>query len=452
MTGPTRPLFPLGALVLAGALLLGVAGCRTPAGPTPAGPAQPSVPVRPSSPAVPPTQAAVFPVMLGIDVLEAKGFDTVVGKRIGLLTHPAGVNRRGESTIDVLRRAPNVRLVALFGPEHGIYGTDKAGANVADTVDRRTGLPVYSLHGANRKPTKAQLAGLDALVIDLQDIGVRSYTFNVVMRYAMEACFESNVEVIILDRPNPLGGLKVDGPLLDREWFSGVGAFRIPYVHGLTMAELAYYAASTPGALPEIAEAARNRGRLTLVPMRGWRREMRWTETGLPFVPTSQYVQDFAAVVGYAMVGLGCEFSGFTHGIGASYPFRGLGFKGVTAEKLAADLTALRVPGVAFRVLPDPANPRQTGVYAELTDWASWNPTELSFQLMRIASRYNAANPFAKLNADDARSFNIHVGSTAWWTALRRDGARVNLEAFLTDWKTQAAAYQQQTRKYWLYQ
>ncbi|HEY0944195.1 MAG TPA: DUF1343 domain-containing protein, partial [Opitutaceae bacterium] len=230
-------------------------------------------------------------VMLGVDVLEASGFAAVRGKRVGLLTHPAGVNRRGELTIDVLRRAPQTKLVALFAPEHGLYGTEKASAQISDTIDRRTGLPVYSLHGKNRKPSEEQLRGLDALVIDLQDIGVRSYTFNVVMRYAMDSCFLYGVEVIVLDRPNPLGGLKVDGPSLDREWMSGVGAYPIPYIHGLTMGELARFAASQPGVL-DIPEAARLRGRLTIVPMRGWRRAMRWPETGLTYVPTSTYIRD----------------------------------------------------------------------------------------------------------------------------------------------------------------
>ena len=164
-------------------------------------------------------------IHLGIDVLEESGFRAIAGKRVGLLTHPAGLNRRGESSIDVLRRAHNVRLVALFGPEHGIYGNEKANFPVDDRIDSRTGLPVYSLYGKYRKPTAKMLLGLDALVIDLQDVGVRSYTYVSCMRYAMEACFENGVEVVILDRPNPLGGLKVDGPPLDREWRSYVGAF-----------------------------------------------------------------------------------------------------------------------------------------------------------------------------------------------------------------------------------
>jgi uncharacterized protein YbbC (DUF1343 family) len=412
----------------------------------------------PAPPVVAPAAASAkaaptYPVMLGIDVLEADGFAVVRGKRIGLLTHPGGVNRHGTSTVDVLRRAPQTKLVALFAPEHGLYGTEKASANIPDTVDRRTGLPVYSLHGQNRKPTKAQLAGLDALVIDLQDIGVRSYTFNVAMRYAMDACFLHGVEVIVLDRPNPLGGLKVDGPLLDQHLMSGVGAFRVPYVHGLTIGELARMAAIAPNVL-DVPEHVRAKGRLTVVQMRGWRRHMRWSETGLTFVPTSQYVPDFAAVIGYAMVGLGCEGNRFSHGLGTAYPYRGISFPGKTPEQLQKDLTALRLPGIRFSKISvsDRKGQPTTGVFVEVTDWADWNPTELSFHMMRLACRYDPPNPFAKLTESQMRSFNIHVGSQAWGQALRAEGARIDVDAWTRRWREQAKLYQNATKRYWLYQ
>lgn len=390
--------------------------------------------------------------MLGIDTLEAEGFAAVRGKKIGLLTHPAGVNRRGERTVELLWKNPGSQLVALFAPEHGLYGTEKASAQVSDTVDPLTGLAVYSLHGQNRRPTEAQLKGLDALVIDLQDIGVRSYTFNVVMRYAMDSCFRHGVEVIILDRPNPLGGLKVDGPPLDPEWKSGVGAFPIPYIHGLTMGELARFAADTPGVL-DVAEDDRLRGRLTVVPMRGWRRMMRWPETGLTFVPTSQNVRDFDGVVGYAMNGLGCEYSGFTHGLGTAHPFRSLLFRGKSAARLERDLEALKLEGLGFRSIAagEERGKPVTRVWVEIVDWDAWNPTEISFYLHQLACRYDSPNPFAKLGAKESRSFNIHVGSTAWWNALTQEGAQVDVAAFVEGWKIQAAAFQEKTRRYRLY-
>ena len=452
MSGYSR-LFLLPLVLVLDDLLAGLPGCRSKT------PAKKPTPVRiapapqPAAPEPIPPVVFPFPVMLGVDVLEASGFRAIAGKKVGLLTHTAGVNRRGESTIDVLRRAPNAKLVALFAPEHSLSGDVKASVNFDDAVDPRTKLPIYSLHGKNRKPTAAQLKNLDALVIDLQDIGVRSYTYNVVMRYALDECFRHGVEVIVLDRPNPLGGFKVDGPLLDPEWFSGVGAFRIPYVHGLTMAELARLAASEPGVL-NVPENVRRKGRLTIVPMRGWKRSMRWPETGLRFVPTSPMVRDFPTVMGYAMTGLGCEYSGFKHGVGADHPFRGLTFRGIPAERLIRDLTALDIDGLSYRkiTVPGPDGKPREGVYVDIADWQAWRPTELSFHLMRLACRYDPPNPFNKISAVQARSFNIHVGSTAWWNALKRDGANVNVEAHLAAWRTSALQYQQLTRKYWIYQ
>ena len=307
-------------------------------------------PAAPPAPVVTPAPIVVYPVMLGIDVLESQAFAPIKGKRVGLLTHPAGVNRQGVSTIDVLRRAKDAQLVALFGPEHGIYGDEKAEVIIPNRVDRRTGLPVFSLYGKTRKPTKAMLKGLDAMIIDLQDVGTRSYTYVSAMRYTMEACFENDVEVIVLDRPNPLGGLKADGPPLDAKWKSYVGAFRVPYVHGLTIGELARLAKEAPGVM-DVSDKDRARGRLTIVPMRGWHRSMRWPETGLNWVPTSPMIQDFSAVIGYAMVGLGTYFDprnkfdiGFRHGVGTQYAFRGISHRTVKSEVIERELRALKIP------------------------------------------------------------------------------------------------------------
>ena len=432
-----------------------------PVKPTPAADSKPVVQA-PTAPAASPqasTPSVYYPrngpaIMLGIDVLAAQNFAPIAGKRVGLLTHPPGVNRLGVSSIDVLRAAPNVQLVALFGPEHGIYGKTAASVNIADTIDRRTGLPAYSLYGNNKKPTPAQLKGLDALLIDMQDIGVRSYTFSVCMKYAIEACFENGVEVIVLDRPNPLGGLKVDGPLLDRQFFSGVGQYVMPYVHGMTMGELARMAAGTPGAL-DIPEAARLRGRLSVIPMQGWRRAMRWPETGLTFVPTSPYIQDFAACVGYAMTGLGCQIGGFSHGIGTQYPFRGVSTKLRSVDQVQKDLSALRLPGLAFKkvaLTSATGAPMGIGIYVEVNDWDDWNPTELSFHLMRLAARYNTKNPFAAASSKEADGFNKHTGSLEWWNALKRDGPQVDLPGFLRKWKQDARAFQQSSRRFWLYE
>ena len=389
-------------------------------------------------------------IHLGIDVLEESGFRAIAGKRVGLLTHPAGLNRRGESSIDVLRRAHNVRLVALFGPEHGIYGNEKANVPVDDRIDSRTGLPVYSLYGKYRKPTAKMLLGLDALVIDLQDVGVRSYTYVSCMRYAMEACFENGVEVVILDRPNPLGGLKVDGPPLDREWRSYVGAFHVPYVHGLTIAELARIAKHTPGWM-ETSEQIRKNGKLTVIPMRGWRRDMLWTKTGLRWVPTSPYIPDLSAVLGYAMTGLGAQEGGFSHGIGTPYPFRLLRYKGKSPEQIKTALESKRIPGLGYRIVKtqSAAGAPLSGVYVSVTNWNRARPTELSFHMMQLAAVWSSSNPFAA--SKNPGLFNKHVGSTAWWNEIRQRGAQARVDVFVEQWAQQAKSFQQKAKRFWIY-
>jgi uncharacterized protein YbbC (DUF1343 family) len=390
------------------------------------------------------------PIHLGIDVLEESSFRAIAGKRIGLLTHPAGLNRRGESSIDVLRRAHNVRLVALFGPEHGIYGNEKANVPVDDKIDPRTGLPVYSLYGKYRKPTAKMLTGLDALVIDLQDVGVRSYTYVSCMRYAMEACFENGVEVVILDRPNPLGGLKVDGPPLDREWRSYVGAFHVPYVHGLTIAELARIAKDTPGWM-ETPEHIRKNGKLTVIPMHGWRRDMLWTETGLRWVPTSPYIPDLSAVLGYAMTGLGAQEGGFSHGIGTPYPFRLLRYKGKSPKQIKAALESKRIPGLGYRIVKtqSAAGAPLSGVYVSVTNWSQARPTELSFHMMQLAASWSSSNPFAA--SKNPRLFNKHVGSTAWWNEINQRGAKARVNVFVDQWAQQAKSFQRKAKRFWIY-
>lgn len=390
------------------------------------------------------------PIYLGIDVLEQSGFRAIGGKRVGLLTHPAGLNRRGESSIDVLRRAKNIRLVALFGPEHGIYGNEKANVPIDDKIDPRTGLPVYSLYGKYRKPTAKMLVGLDALVIDLQDVGVRSYTYVSCMRYAMEACFENGVEVVILDRPNPLGGLKVDGPPLDREWRSYVGAFQVPYVHGLTIAELARIAKHTPGCM-ETSEHIRKNGKLTVIPMRGWRRDMLWTKTGLRWVPTSPYIPDLSAVLGYAMTGLGAQEGGFSHGIGTPYPFRLLRYEGKSPEQIKAALESQRIPGLSYRIVKtlSATGTPLSGVYVSVTNWDRARPTELSFHMMRLAVVWSSSNPFAA--SKNPGLFNKHVGSTAWWDEINLRGAEARVDAFVDLWVEQARNFQQQAKRFWIY-
>jgi uncharacterized protein YbbC (DUF1343 family) len=445
---------------LACALLAWMAGCATDAKkPEPKKPepvAAPPVPA-PVAPAPAPPPEKLPRVMLGIDVLEAEGFKAIAGKKLGLLTHRAGVNRRGESTINVLRRAPQSKLICLFAPENGLEGTTKSATHFGDAIHGPTGLPVYSLYGLNKRPTPAQLKNLDAVVVDLQDIGARSYTFISWMRYTMEACFEAGIEVIILDRPNPLGGLKVDGPGLDPEWMSDVGAFRVPYVHGLTMGELATMAKQAPRVL-RVKESVRAKGRLTVVPMRGWNRAMQWPDTELPWVQTSPQITNFDAVVGYAMIGLGCEQNAWRQvalpaGFRADYPTRGISYPKKTPEEIIAALEPFRIPGIRFvkRETRTPEGKPLVGVFVEVVDWDAWRPTELSFYMHKIAEKWSPLKVFAALTGPQQRTFQIHVGSTAWYEALSKEGMRVDVASFVKNWSERAAIYQLNSKKYWLY-
>jgi uncharacterized protein YbbC (DUF1343 family) len=192
-----------------------------------------------------------------------------------------------------------------------------------------------------------------------------------------------------------------------------------------------------------------------VIPMQGWRRAMRLPETGLTFVPTSPYIQDFAACVGYAMTGLGCQIGGFSHGIGTQYPFRGVSTKLRSVDQVQKDLSALRLPGLAFKkvaLTSATGAPMGVGIYVEVNDWDDWNPTELSFHLMRLAARYNTKNPFAAASSKEADGFNKHTGSLEWWNALKRDGPQVDLPGFLRKWKQDARAFQQSSRRFWLYE
>lgn len=390
-------------------------------------------------------------VKLGIDVLEEMQFAPLWNKRVGLLTHPAGVNNRGVSTIDVLMRAKNVKLTALYGPEHGIYGNEKANVPVDHKIDKRTGLPVYSLYGKYRKPTPEMLKGIDILVIDLQDIGCRSYTYVSCMIRAMEACFENQKQVLVLDRPNPLGGLKIDGPMLDMKFKSYVGMINVPYVHGLTIGEIAKMAKSTKGWL-EITSKQQANGRLKVIPMKGWTRSMRWPATGLKWVPTSPAIPDFSAVVGYSMTGLGCQIGPFQHGYGMGYPFRFLTYGQLSASKIKKALLAKNIAGISFTeyTINTPKG-KKNGLYVSVDDWEKFKPTQLSFYLMQITCEFESKNPFAAAKANDALLFNKHTGSQAWWNEISTKGKNAYVGKFIRMWDAQNAEYALWAKKFYLY-
>jgi uncharacterized protein YbbC (DUF1343 family) len=280
-------------------------------------------------------------VQNGIDALHATGYEALRGMKIGLITNHTGIDRNGNPTIDLLRSAPGVELVALFSPEHGIRGTvdDKIG----DMRDDVTGLPIFSLYGERRKPAAAQLANLDALVFDIQDIGTRFYTYISTMGLAMEAGAESKKKFIVLDRVNPIGGVLVEGPILEgAEDF--VGWHPIAIRHGMTVGELAKL----------FREERKIDVDLTVVPLRGWKREMYADDAGLPWINTSPNMRSLAAATLYP--GIGLLERAVSVGRGTPTPFEVLGAPYIDEQQLARELNALQLPGIAFapvRFTPD---------------------------------------------------------------------------------------------------
>lgn len=283
-------------------------------------------------------------VQNGVDVLIADSFMQLSGKRVGLITNPTGVTRDLRSTIDVLREARNVKLVALFGLEHGVRGNVHAGDRINDSTDPATGLPVFSLYGKAHKPTPEMLKGIDALVYDVQDIGCRSYTYVSSMADAMEAAAENKIRFVVLDRPNPLTGNRIEGRPLDLKYKSHVGFFPIPYIYGMTCGELARMI-NDEGWL-----ANKARCDLTVVDMKGWRRDMWFDQTGLPWVPTSPHVPRADTSMFYAATGVMGELHVVSEGVGYTLPFEMAGAPFITdAQAFAGELSRRRMAGVAFR-------------------------------------------------------------------------------------------------------
>jgi uncharacterized protein YbbC (DUF1343 family) len=249
----------------------------------------------------------------GIDVLREKGFEPLRGKRVGLITNPTGVDRQLRSTIDILHEAAGVELVALYGPEHGVRGEYPAGELIDNKLDPETGIPMFSLYGRTRKPTPEMLKGVDVLVYDIQDIGSRSYTYISTLGLAMEAAAENNIELVVLDRPNPLGGHKFEGPLVEPGFISFVSQFPIPYVHGFTVGELAHFL-NEEGLLANGVKC-----KLTVIEMQGWNRQMLFEDTGLHWVPSSPHIPHTHSAYFYPVSGILGELYVVNIGVGL-YP------------------------------------------------------------------------------------------------------------------------------------
>ena len=385
-------------------------------------------------------------VLCGIDVLIEQDFVPLRGQRVGLITNPTGLTADLRSTIDVLHEAADVQLVALFGPEHGVRGDQPAGRHVGDARDPATGLPVWSLYGPTRKPTPAMLGGLDVLVFDIQDIGSRSYTYISTMALAMQAAAEHGIRFVVLDRPNPLGGERVEGRVLDPQFRSFVGYLPIPYVHGMTVGELAKMIIGEGW-----IEHAGNL-RLTVVPMRGWRRHMLWSDTGRIWVPTSPHIPRAGSAFFYAATGIMGELRVISEGVGYPLPFELAGMPGLDASRLAALLNARRLPGVWFR----PAyfqpyyGPHKAsicgGVQIVLTDPRTAPLTAIQFHIIDAVRRLR---PDLRLFGRGRDAMFDKVCGTGRIRRLLESGA--SLEQVLRAWDEGVADFRQLRRPYLLY-
>lgn len=283
-------------------------------------------------------------VKTGIEVLRERNFDILKGKRVGLVTNPTGVDSKLKSTIDILFESPEVNLVALYGPEHGVRGNYSAGEYVDFYIDETTKLPVYSLYGKTRKPTPEMLKDVDVLVFDIQDIGSRSYTYISTMGLVMEAAAENDKEVVILDRPNPLGGNRIEGNLVEDGFYSFVSQFSIPYIHGLTVAELAMLL-NEEGLLANKAKC-----KLSVIKMDGWNRSMYFEETGLPWVLTSPHIPHPYSSFYYAASGIVGELRNVVSiGVGYTLPFQTFAAEWINSVELANKMNSYQLPGVVFR-------------------------------------------------------------------------------------------------------
>ena len=399
-------------------------------------------------------QAAGPKVKTGIEVLRDRDFDALQGKRVGLVTNPSGVDSQLRSTIDILYNAPGVNLVALYGPEHGVRGDVYAGGKISDSVDQATGLPVYSLYGATRKPTPEMLEGIDVMVYDIQDVGVRSYTYISTLGLVMEACAEKGIEVMVLDRPNPLGGNKIEGCYVEPGFHSFVSQYRIPYVYGLTPGEVALLINGEGLNRGQKGDQQPAKCKLTVIPMEGWTRDMVYEDTGLPWVLPSPNIPFKESPMYYAASGICGELYGFMNiGVGYTLPFQVFGATWLDPVKLIEKLESYELEGVSFRTIwfkPIAGSQKGElvgGVQFFFTAYEKARITEVQFYVMQaVAELY-----------PDKKAFEVISGYGLFDKVCGTDYVRTTFSkgykvADIIDyWRKDEASFRELSQKYHIY-
>lgn len=388
-------------------------------------------------------------VKLGIEVLSDNNFDILKGKRVGLVTNATGVDSDLKSTVDILAESDEVNLVALFGPEHGVRGDFPAGEYVDFYIDEFTRLPVYSLYGKTRKPNSDMLKGIDVLVYDIQDNGARSYTYISTMGLVMEAAAENNIDVVVLDRPNPLGGTRVEGNLVEDEYISFVSQFKIPYVYGLTAGELARMLND------ESMLSSGMKVDLEVVPMKGWRRDMVFEETGLEWVPTSPHIPHKDSPYYYVVSGIIGELGVMSIGVGYTIPFQTFAADWIDPNLLAREMNDLGLEGVIFR--PITYKPfyafgqgkELSGVQIHLIDPSKVNLMSLQFYFMQVNHKlYPGKDLFELAHENRIRMFDKVAGSDKVRKRFTQNFSYKDIEPML---KNDAERFKNYSKRYYLY-
>jgi uncharacterized protein YbbC (DUF1343 family) len=377
-------------------------------------------------------------VLSGVDALAASTPPVMRGKRVGLITNQTGIDRDRRTTIDIMARAKDYRLVSLFSPEHGIRGTAQDGAKIDSGRDESTGLPVYSLYGATSKPTPAMLDSVDALVFDMQDVGVRQYTYTSTLAKCMQAAAEKGIPFIVLDRPDPVTGNIIEGGVLDTAFRSFVGLYPIPSRYGLTLGELAGYLNAT-------FHFGTN---LTVLRVSGWRRDMWLDETGLPFVAPSPNLPRMEAIVSYPGT-VYVEGTNLSEGRGTEFPFEQVGAPWLNADSVAKLMNARSLPGVRFEAVhytPRASAAKYGGVALNgvryiVTDRASYRPIVTTLMLIDIV-RSTHPTEFAWTGTIDR---------LAGTDQLRKAIEAHTLPALLLRWQQESSAFATARQPFLLY-
>lgn len=416
-----------GPMKVAAAFVLAVlAACSVDAAP-PQEPAPVSVPQ-----AAPVEATAALPrrVELGVEVLlerDSKFLRELEGKRLGLVTNPSGVDGNLVPTADRLAEDPRVTLVQLYGPEHGIRGDTAAGDSVGDALDPISGLPVQSLYGSRKAPTPESLAELDALVFDIQDIGSRTYTYISTLGEVMKAAAAAQKPLYVLDRPNPIGGLRFEGGGVEEQWKSFIGWGPVPVTHGLTVGEMARFYNE------ELALGCQ----LTVVPMRGWKRSMTWEDCGLEWTTTSPHVPHEIQAYLYVTTGMAASScTNLSDAIGSTMPFEAIGAEWIDGHALAAELARERLEGVHFQPLAwKPfygkwTNKTLRGVRLVVTDSHRFAPLRTAVALLVTLRRMYGET----LELADDATIGKHWGSVQFRTLLEQGASVQQIEQAWEPW------------------